>query len=250
MSRILTPALLAALGLALLASACSSDSGDRRVIQITQHDEGCTPTTIDLKTAEDVTFEVKNDGKKDREVEGIDGTKMDEVLIPSGKTRNISYSAPSEPGTAKIKCYVPGGDSAIIELHVSGDGANSSKNPAESAEDKNAATNKQANETVKVDLASFKVAADRTAVANGPTKFVATNTSATDVHELAVLRTKADGSYENTGEVEDIDPTKSGEIVLDLPAGDYLLACLIAPGEAGSTVDHFEAGMKLPFTVK
>ena len=43
---------------------------------------------------------------------------------------------------------------------------------------------------------------------------------------------------------------KSGEVTLDLPPGKYVLACLIAAGEAGSTKDHFAEGMKLDFEVK
>jgi uncharacterized cupredoxin-like copper-binding protein len=61
---------------------------------------------------------------------------------------------------------------------------------------------------------------------------------------------KDDGSFQNTGEVEDIDPGKDGSIVLDLPAGQYVLACLLVPGEAGSTFDHFKEGMKADFEVK
>jgi len=84
----------------------------------------------------------------------------------------------------------------------------------------------------------------------GPIRFRATNASKSMVHELAVLRIKDDGSFENTGEVEDVDPGKSGEITLDLPAGKYLLACVLVPGEAGSTVDHFKEGMKTEFAVR
>lgn len=111
-------------------------------------------------------------------------------------------------------------------------------------------TTKAPNDTVKLDLIEFKITPDKASVAAGPTKFVATNTSTTMVHELAVLRIKEDGSFENTGEIEDIDPGKGGEIVLDLPAGKYQLACLLVPGEAGSTVDHFKEGMKTDFEVK
>jgi uncharacterized cupredoxin-like copper-binding protein len=70
------------------------------------------------------------------------------------------------------------------------------------------------------------------------------------VHELAVLRVKDDGSYENLGEVEDIDPGKGGDVTLDLKPGKYVLACLITPGEAGSTEDHFSRGMHTELTVE
>lgn len=111
-------------------------------------------------------------------------------------------------------------------------------------------TKKAPNDTVKVDMIEFKMLPDKGSVASGPTKFIAANTSTSMVHELAVLRVKDDGTFENTGEVEDVDPGKSGEIVLDLPAGKYVLACLLVPGEAGSTHDHFKEGMKIDFEVK
>ena len=103
---------------AALASCGGDGGGDRRIIPISQTDEDCTPATIDLKPSEKVRFEVKNEGKKDREVEGIEGTKLEELLIPSGRTRSINYTAPSKEGTQKVKCYTPGGASTIIELRV------------------------------------------------------------------------------------------------------------------------------------
>lgn len=112
------------------------------------------------------------------------------------------------------------------------------------------ATKKVPAATVAVDLDSFTVKADRVSVPKGPTRFIARNVHASDVHELVVLRVRADGTKQNTGEVEDLKAKTSGEIVLDLPAGRYELACLIAKGEEGSTVDHYEAGMHIPFEVR
>ena len=238
---------LAASAVASLAVACGGDDSPRRVIGITQTDDGCTPTTIELTTGEKVKFEVKNDGKKDREVEGIDGTKLEEVLVPSGRTRSLDFTAPGTAGGGKIKCYIPGGNTTIIDLAVSGE---AKEVGAVEATDNSLKTTKAAQDTVAVKLTSFEVGTDKLSVAKGATKFVATNASKTDVHELAVLRVKDDGSYENTGEIEDIDPEKTGEITLDLPAGKYVLACLIVPGEAGSKEDHFKSGMKLDFEVK
>lgn len=247
-SRIFSFGLMAS-ALASLAVACGSDDGSpRRVIAITQTDEGCAPASIDLATGEKVKFEVKNDGKKDREVEGIDGTKLEEVLVPSGRTRSLDYTAPGTAGVGKIKCYIPGGNATVIELAISGDVKAGSGGVA--ATDNNLKTTKPAQDTVNVKLVSFEVSADKLSVSRGAAKFIATNASKTDVHELAVLRLKADGSYENTGEIEDIDPGKSGEVTLDLPAGKYVLACLIVPGEAGSKEDHFKSGMKRDFEVK
>jgi hypothetical protein len=99
-------------------AACGTDDGNRRVVAITQTDDGCLPGKIELATGEKVQFEITNDGKKDREVEGIDGTKLEEVLVPSGKTRSINFTAPTSPTTQKVKCYVPGGNTVLIELNV------------------------------------------------------------------------------------------------------------------------------------
>ena len=104
--------------------------------------------------------------------------------------------------------------------------------------------------TVAVALIEYRVTPDKLSVVAGVTKFVATNTSASMTHELAVLLVKPDGSFENTGEIEDIGPGQTKDVSLELPAGKYVLACLIAPGESGSTTDHFKEGMKIDFEVK
>jgi len=225
---------LAIVALGGLATACGDDAGDRRVIQLSQTDERCTPATIDVAAGEKVTFEVTNDGNKDAEIEGIDGMRLEELLVPSGKTRSQSWTAPGSAGVQKLKCYVPGGQSTIVAVNVTG---------------KTGAAPKSPNVTVSVDLVEFRVSADRVSAPAGPTRFVARNISKSEVHELAVLFVKADGTFENKGEVEDIEPGTSGEIVLDLPKGRYVLACVIVPGEAGSKLDHFKEGMRLDFEV-
>jgi hypothetical protein len=107
-------------GAAIFFAACGDDDGGgpRRVIDVAQTDDGCTPASIELQVKERVTFKVKNDGKKDREIEGIEGTKLEEVLVPSGRTREVDYTAPSKEGRGKIKCYIPGGNATVIELKV------------------------------------------------------------------------------------------------------------------------------------
>ncbi|MFA7248353.1 MAG: hypothetical protein WC273_01820 [Dehalococcoidia bacterium] len=104
--------------------------------------------------------------------------------------------------------------------------------------------------TVSVDMDSFTMKPSQATAPKGPVKFIARNIHAKDVHELAVLRIRPDGTKQNAGEVEDLDAGATGEIVLDLPAGKYELACLIAKGEAGSLVGHYEAGMHVPFEVR
>jgi general secretion pathway protein F len=80
-------------------------------------------------------------------------------------------------------------------------------------------------------------------------RYIATNISKSQVHELAVLKIQPDGSFENVGEIEDIAPEQGGSMQLDLEPGAYQLACVIVPGEAGSTVDHYQEGMHTDFTV-
>lgn len=70
------------------------------------------------------------------------------------------------------------------------------------------------------------------------------------VHELAVLRVEEDGSLENMGEIEDIAAGQGGTVTIELEPGDYQLACLLVPGEADSTTDHYQEGMYTEFTVE
>ncbi len=70
------------------------------------------------------------------------------------------------------------------------------------------------------------------------------------VHELAVLKVKENGSFDVIGEIDDISAGDEGSITLELTPGAYQLACLIIPGEAGSTVDHYAKGMHADFLVE
>lgn len=232
--------------LALLAAACTASGEGGRAVSITQRDDGCTPARIEATPGEKLKLVVKNDSGRDYEVEGIDGTKLEEVVVPKGRTREPGYKVPSDPGTHKIKCYVPGGPSTIIEI-VAGEGGAAA--PGDGDGGSGQATSRASDATVRVDLVDWAVEPDATSVDAGAIKFIATNASADEVHELAVLRKNDDGSFENMGEIEDIPIGQTGEIVLDLEAGGYVLACLIVPGEAGSTEDHFQKGMKADFAV-
>jgi len=247
MKRIV-PMALVILAFAGIVAACGGDDSGapRREVTITQTDDSCSPASIEATAGEKLKLVVKNEGKKDKEVEGIDGTRLEELLVPAGRTRNLNFDVPKNASTQKIKCYTPGGASTIIEVKVSGQ-SSTSESPRVSVRART--TTKAARDEVSIELMSYGFIPDKTAVAAGPTRFVATNTSPAETHELALLRVKGDGSYENMGEIEDLAPGKSGEIVLDLPRGGYLLACLIVPGQAGSKEDHFQRGMRLDFEV-
>lgn len=109
----------AAAGMIVLFAACSSSGAGGRPVTITQAAAGCTPTTIQAKTGEKLKLVVKNTSGKDYEVEGIEGTKLEELIVPAGKTRTPGYNVPGTAGTYKIKCYVPNGVSTTIEVQAS-----------------------------------------------------------------------------------------------------------------------------------
>ena len=247
MLRLICCAILSAVAISLVA-ACGGDSGPRRTIQIVQTDADCQPGRIDVRPNEPIRFEVRNDGKKDGEVEGIEGTNLEELLVPSGRTRSVDYDAPKKEGVQKIKCYVPTGSSTIIEVTVSGPAVGAADRNGGAGKPKTLETSKQPRDTVAVRLDSMTLIADKTSVSSGLVRFSATNLNTRDVHELVVLSVDGE-NLATAGEIENIGPGKSGEIVLDLPPGEYLLACLIAPGEQGSTVSHYQSGMKLSFKV-
>lgn len=100
-----------------LLVACGG-GGDGRVVQITADDSGCTPTSLQARAGEKLTFELKNNARGDRELEGIEGTRFEEILIPAGRSRKANYSVPKSAGVQKLKCYIPGGPSTIIELQI------------------------------------------------------------------------------------------------------------------------------------
>src|SRR5713226_2570664 len=92
---------------ALLLAACSTSGG--REVTITASDEGCSPAVVTATPGEKLTLVVKNEAKGDREIEGIEGTRLEEVIIPTGRTRNVNYTMPRTAGVQKAKCYIPGG---------------------------------------------------------------------------------------------------------------------------------------------
>lgn len=103
---------------------------------------------------------------------------------------------------------------------------------------------------IDVSLSSYAISASTLRVSPGEYVFNARNTSSTDVHELALLRVQDDGSLKQVFEIEDIDPEKAGKATAKLTKGTYVLACFLVPGEAGSTVDHYKAGMRQELVVE
>lgn len=102
-----------------------------------------------------------------------------------------------------------------------------------------------------VDLTEWAVRPSVSTVTAGRVRVVAHNRSAAGmVHELEVLAVRPDGQKDPIGEVEDVAPGASKSFTVKLQPGTYELACLIAAGEGGSPVDHYQAGMHATLTVR
>ncbi|MEO6197511.1 MAG: hypothetical protein ABIP58_05305, partial [Dehalococcoidia bacterium] len=171
-------------------------------------------------------------------------------------TRSVGYTVPDEKGTYDVKCYQPGGESTIIALVATADGGADADGNAEATEG-GAGTpvtvggnDDPADDTVNVELVDYEVKPDKASVEAGNIEFRATNTADDEVHELAVLSVSEDGGFDVVGEIEDLPAGANGAVRLRLEAGSYQLACLIVPGEEGSTVDHYDEGMHTDFTVE
>ena len=120
--RVLAPATLAVL--IALSVACGSSGEGGREVRITQGQDECTPKTIEATPGEKLNLIVTNDSDKEPyELEGEGGTKLEEIIVPEGKTREVGFDVPEEAGSYELKCYVPGDIETIIEVQVNVSGA-------------------------------------------------------------------------------------------------------------------------------
>ena len=117
MLRLLAPPVAAIVTL-VLAIACGSSGEGGRQVQITQSEDGCTPTRIEADTGEKLKFVMTNETGGIYELEGEEGTEFEEVVVPEGKTRSAGFTVPDEAGTYPLKCYVPDGVETIIEVQA------------------------------------------------------------------------------------------------------------------------------------
>jgi uncharacterized cupredoxin-like copper-binding protein len=119
-----------------------------------------------------------------------------------------------------------------------------------------------ADTTVAIDMVgegggamSFKV--DKPEIPAGKVKFVVTNTSMTENHEMVLVKLKSadqaiplisakhrvdESKLKTMGEVADLKPNDSGELDVSLKPGTYMILCNIK--------GHYEAGMWSKLTVK
>ncbi|MDP2675895.1 MAG: cupredoxin domain-containing protein [Dehalococcoidia bacterium] len=115
--------VFASLLAALVFSGCSLTkvSGGEE-IQITAGERSggmyLEPSEITVTAGADVTFVIKNEGSQDHEFESYrDGEAgIDEIIIPPGATRRVSWTAPSEAATFPVYCDLPGHRAAGMEI--------------------------------------------------------------------------------------------------------------------------------------
>ena len=235
--------LCLAIGVPMVLVACSASGAGGREVNITQAGDGCSPTSIEATPGEKLNLLVKNETGDIYEIEGIDGAKLEEVIVPEGRTRSIGYNVPESGGTTKLKCYVPGGPATIIEVHA-GDAAPTEDGPDATQPDEGTA----ADVTITAVMGEYTIEPDMPSANAGKIRFVADNTGK-EIHELYVLKVR-EGGFDVVGEIENIEAGAARAMTLELQPGEYQLACLIVPGEANSTVDHFKEGMYSEFTVE
>ena len=239
----------------VLAIACGSSGEGGREVQITQSEDGCTPTRIEADTGEQLKFVMTNETSGIYELEGEEGTEFEEVVVPEGKSRSAGFTVPNEEGTYPLKCYVPDGVETIIEIKaILGSGS-----PAAAAGD----TEGQVN----VELSDFHIATSKETIDDGDVTFVAKNVGPEKEHELVIVRTdlspdslptNLDGSIDESAEgveviaeIEDVAVGDSGRLTIELASGAYVLLCNIVDTQSGTEpLAHYAEGMVTAFTVE
>jgi Cu+-exporting ATPase len=113
---------------------------------------------------------------------------------------------------------------------------------------------------IRVELTNWNIAASRPEISAGSVTFVAVHPAdghahggghdePGQVHDLAVLKKLAGGSYELVGKTPEIRVGDSYRLELELAAGDYLLVCDIVEEIGGKVYAHTAEGMTLDFQV-
>jgi uncharacterized cupredoxin-like copper-binding protein len=119
---------------------------------------------------------------------------------------------------------------------------------------------------VDVVLSEFIVDPGEDSVEAGEVTFALDNQGG-ETHEFVVVEAASaddlpvddDGAFDEEafgednvlGEVEDIEAGDTGELTLDLEAGDYVLLCnIVEEEEDGEVESHFAEGMHTTFTVE
>ena len=96
------------IGVAVLALAgCGGQATGGREIQITAKEFSFEPDVITVRPGERVRFVIVNRGTTDHEFES-DEAKIEEITIPAGKQRILTWTASTQPGEFGFVCDAPG----------------------------------------------------------------------------------------------------------------------------------------------
>lgn len=266
----ITSLVVAALAALALFAACDDDAAKGRAVRIVQGNEDCQPGQVVAAPGERIRFVLENQSASEYEFFGADGADLELVRVAPGGSRERSYTAPKVEGArVKFDCRMRGdGPSTLVELLVTTAGATAEPGtpagegspapgasvPADRRTPDAASTpvpglDREPDTVIAVTLLEYSVSPEQDAVPAGRVRFIATNVSREQAHQLNVLRILPDGSFATMGGTGDIAPGQGGSVTVDLSPGAYQLACLIARGDAGSDVDHYQQGMFVPFTV-
>jgi len=108
-----------AAGLAAAAlTACGGSSGRTITVRAGEIDAQhmyFEPKEVHVQAGEKVTFVIENEGTSDHEFES-DEAGIEEVLIPEGRTRRTTWTAPKQPGRYPVYCDIAGHREAGMEL--------------------------------------------------------------------------------------------------------------------------------------
>jgi uncharacterized cupredoxin-like copper-binding protein len=118
--------------------------------------------------------------------------------------------------------------------------------------------------TVDVTLQEFAVILAETSAPAGSITFSVTNDGPDDVHEFVIVQTDLEpgdlptdehGAVDESGEgvtvideIEDLPVGETGEVTVDLEAGNYVLICNIYSADENEA--HYAEGMRTAFTVE
>lgn len=115
LSLVLAPLVAA---FALFPAACGSSAGREVVVRAGERDDGrmyFEPSELHVRAGEAVTFVIENVGRADHEFES-DEAGIEEVVVPKGRTRRTTWTAPKAPGVYPVYCDLPGHREAGMEL--------------------------------------------------------------------------------------------------------------------------------------
>ncbi len=227
----------------ILLAACSEGS-DVRHVHITIADEGCRPPSVDVEAGRTAHLQIQNETAQMYRVSD-DEDRIEALVIDANGEGEAFYELPHGAGEYTIRCAAADGTVSTVILKASTLAGLATRDTGEATGEAG-----QPGASLAVTLAEFSVTPSETEVDAGRIRFIATNISGTMSHELNVLRLEPDGSFERLAGAEPIGPQGGGSFEADLEPGTYRLACLIAAGEAGSTVDHYRQGMWTDITVR